>query len=630
MRNNAPVIPPAAADIRGFGYGHSVRQNATLSQAAERLLLIDEVAPTERSAATARGEDRGRENKSMNEEFDFIVAGSGGGSMCAGLVLRNAGKSVLILEKMAQVGGSTARAGGVMWVPANRFMARDGVADSIEQATAYLDATCGTSLDAPGTSPERRATYLSEINPMIDFLVEEGIPFDRNRYWPDYYDERPGGVEAGRTVSAAMFDVNELGPWKDKLHDNNISIPARFDHLFKITLFKRSWLGRVLMFRTGLRIALAKVTGKKWVIGGTALQGRMLQAALAKGINIRLEAPVTELIIEDGVARGVVTQRDGKPWRIGARLGILLNTGGFAHNQEMRDRYIPNTRAEWSHAAPGDTGDMHRELMRIGAAMGQMDEMVGGQMTVPPGAGPKAIQQQLGKPHAFLVDQSGVRYMNEGGSYMLFCQNMLARHREVPAIPSWMIFDSQYLADYMLANTMPGTTKPRSWLDEGYMRKGATIEELARACGMPPETLRGTTDRFNGFARNGVDEDFGRGKRAYDRFLGDYTYRPCPALGPVDKGPFYAIPVVPGDVGTYGGAVTDCDARVLREDGSVILGLYATGTTTASVMGRVYPGAGSSIGPAFLWGYVAAKHALLNEAKPPASTLAESKQVRAH
>lgn len=296
--------------------------------------------------------------------------------------------------------------------------------------------------------------------------------------------------------------------------------------------------------------------------------------------------------------------------QIGARLGVLLNAGGFAHNQEMRDRYIPNTSKDWTHAAPGDTGDMHREMMRIGAAMAQMDEMVGNQMTVPPRAGPQGIQTQLAKPHAFMVDQSGVRYINEGGSYMEFCQGMLKRHLEVPAIPSWMIFDSRYMADYMLANTMPGLKKPARWYDENYLRKGQTIEELAKVCGLDPRALRTTTDRFNQFAKNGVDEEFGRGDRAYDRFIGDYTHRPSPALGAVDKAPFFAVPVVPGDVGTFGGVVTDVDARVLREDGGVIAGLYATGTTTASVMGRAYPGAGCSIGPSFTWGYVAARHAL--------------------
>jgi 3-oxosteroid 1-dehydrogenase len=545
----------------------------------------------------------------MDETYDFVVVGSGGGSMCAGLVMRRAGKSVLILEKTDLVGGSTAKAGGVMWIPNNRFMARDGVEDSYEKATAYLDSVVGDHDDTPGATRERRQAYLREAPEMVDFLVGQGIRLTRVETWPDYNDEKPGGSEPGRTVVAELFDVNELGPWKKKLRPNAFQVPAPLADAMLLPLFKRSWKAKGIMLKTGWRGLTARLTGKHWVTAGAALQGRMLQAAIKAGIEIRTDSPVKQLIVEDGAVTGVVAVRDGKEVRIGARSGVLVNAGGFAHNQAMRDRYIPNTKVEWTHAAPGDTGDMHQELMRIGAAMAQMEEMVGNQMIIPPDVGPCGVQMQMSKPHAFMVDQSGVRYQNEGGSYMTFCQGMLARHQTVPAIPSWMIMDSQFLREYMLANSMPGTNKPQSWYDSGFLHKGDTIEALARSIGVDPAALKATTERWNGFVRNGRDEDFHRGDRAYDRWLGDFTHGPNPTLGTVEEAPFYACPVVPGDVGTYGGVVTDAYARVLREDGSVVPGLYATGTTTASVMGRSYPGAGCSIGPAFTWGYVAAKHA---------------------
>jgi 3-oxosteroid 1-dehydrogenase len=381
--------------------------------------------------------------------------------------------------------------------------------------------------------------------------------------------------------------------------------------MLALPLIKVSGRAKAAALKVGLRAAMAKLTGKRWATAGAALQGRMLQAALRAGVDIRIEAPVQSLIVEDGAVTGVVTQKDGREWRVGARLGVLVNAGGFAHNQDMLDRYIPDVRAEWSWAAEGDTGDMHRELMRLGAAMAQMEEMVGNQSTTLPGVGPMSIQMQLCKPHAFLVDGAGVRYMNEGGSYMEFCKNMLARNQEVPAIPSWWIMDSQFLAKYMLGHTMPGSKKPAEWFEGRHLRRADTIEGLAAMCGMDPAQLKATTDRFNRFAEQGRDEDFQRGDRAYDsRFLGDPGHSPSPALGTVAKPPFYAAPVVPGNVGTFGGAVTDTSARVLREDGSVIPGLYATGTSTAAVMGRTYPGAGCSIGPSFTWGYVAARHAL--------------------
>ena len=546
----------------------------------------------------------------MDETFDFVVVGSGGGSMCAGLVLRAAGKRVLVLEKTDLLGGSTARAGGVMWIPNNRFMRRDGVPDSFEQAATYLDTVVGDHDDTPGATRERRHAYLSEAPEMLEFLIGKGIQFNRAPYWPDYYTLAPGASEAGRTVLADLFDLNQLGEWKHKLRPNKFTLPTPIVNAMSLPLIKVSWKSKFAALKVVWKGFTGKLTGKHWVTAGAALQARMLQAALREGVELRTHSPVSEVIVENGRCLGVVTVKDGQPWRIGASSGVLLNAGGFAHNQQMRDDYIPHTRKEWSHAAPGDTGDMHREMMRIGAWMAQMNEFVGNQMALPPtDSDPAGMQTQLAKPHAFLVDQSGLRYMNEGGSYMLFCQGQLERHKTVPAVPSWMIMDSQFMRRYMLCETMPGSKKPALWFEQGFLKQGATIAELAAACNLPADALIATTEKFNRYARAGKDEEFGRGMSAYDRFLGDYTHGPNDALGTVEQGPFFAVQIVPGDVGTYGGVVCDANARVMKPDGSVIEGLYATGTTTAGVMGRAYPGAGCSIGPSFTWGFVAAKHA---------------------
>jgi 3-oxosteroid 1-dehydrogenase len=547
----------------------------------------------------------------MDELFDFVVVGSGGGSMCAALFMRSAGRSVVILEKTELVGGSTARSGGVMWIPNNRFMRGAGVADSEEQATTYLNALIQDSPETPGTSPVRRLAYVREGATMVDFLVQQGIKLRRVPYYPDYYDELPGGSKPGRTVIAELFNVNELGPWKPRLRPCFLEMQGALDEFFVVPTFKRSWKGKRMLARILLRTVAAKLTGKHWVTAGAALQGRMLQAALKAGADIRTESPVKELILQDGRVVGVVALVNGKALRIGARKGVLLNAGGFAHNQEMRDRYTPGTRSEWSNSPPGDTGDMHREGQRIGAALAQMEERVGNQMAVPPGHQGilPMVQMELAKPHAILVDQRGVRYMNEGGSYMEFCQGMLRHNRTIPAVPSWMIFDSEYLKKYTLLGTMPGSRKPQSWYDQGFLHRASSIEDLAKSLRMDPEQLRATVTRFNGFVGKNHDEDFHRGVRAYDQWLGDPLNKPSHTLGVIERPPFYAVPVVPGDVGTFGGLVTDEHARVLDERGCVIPGLYATGNTTASVMARTYPGAGSSVGPAFTWGYVAAKHA---------------------
>ena len=554
----------------------------------------------------------------MDEQFDFVVVGSGGGSMCSGLVMRNAGKSVVILEKTDLVGGTTARSGGVMWIPNNSLMAKDGVEDSVEKSMAYMNATAGSSENAPGASPARLRAYVTEGPKMVDFLLAQGVKLKRIKYWPDYYDERPGGSVPGRTVVAELFNANELGSERKRLRPNYLLLPASLDELFTVATFNQSLKGKLAMLKVGFRGFWAKLTGKDWVTCGGALQGRMFQAALKAKIDIRTNSAVKSFIMEDGAVKGVVTTKDGKDWRIGANLGVLVNAGGFAHNAEMRAKYQPGTSVKWTGTAPGDTGEMIQELMKMGAATAQMDEMVGNQMAIPPGCENKGDglpfitvgqQMDIAKPHSILVDQSGVRYMNEGGSYMEFCKLMLERNKTVPAVHSWWIVDEQFMKSYMFAQTMPGAPKPKAWYDAGFLTKADTIEDLATKLKIEPATLKATVDRYNGFVANNRDEDFHRGERAYDNFLGDRFHHPSGTLGKIEKGPFYALPVVPGDVGTYGGVVTDEYARVLKEDGEVIPGLYATGVTTASVMGRYYPGAGASVGPSFTWGYVAARHA---------------------
>jgi 3-oxosteroid 1-dehydrogenase len=550
---------------------------------------------------------------SADETFDFVIVGSGGGSMCAALVVQSMGFRPLILEKTDVFGGTTARSGGIMWIPNNRFMKRDGVADSTEQVMTYLDHVVGDHADTPGATRERRLAYVTEAPKMIDFLVDQGIELNRHPYWPDYYDDQPGGLKEGRTVFAELFDASLLGPARMKLRPNYVSVPVKSQEMWDLPLFKTTFLGKWTMAKVVLRIATAKLTGADWVGGGAALQGRMFHKVLQAGVDMRTNADVQGLLTDDaGRIVGVLAKIDGRQRRIAARLGVLINAGGFAHNQGMRDKYQPGTSAQWTATCPGDTGEMIQEMIRLGAAIAQMEEMVGNQAALPPELPDRIalVVSEIAKPHSLVVDQSGERYTNETQSYMSFCQDMLARNKTVPAVPSWLIFDSQYMARYMVAGTLPGSRKPQAWYDRGWLKKAASIGELAYQLGIEPAKLNATVERFNGFARSGKDEDFHRGGRAYDRFLGDRAQTPSPAMAPLEKALFYAYQFYPGDVGTYGGVITDVHARVLREDGTVIAGLYATGTSTASVMGRAYPGAGASVGPSFVWGYVAAKHAI--------------------
>lgn len=552
--------------------------------------------------------------RGFDETFDFVVVGSGGGSMCAAVVARSAGKTALVLEKTNLIGGTTARSGGVMWIPNNPFMKKAGVPDSLEAATQYLDAVVGNHNDTPGASKARRKAFLEEGPKMLDFLISKGLKFSRISSWPDYYDEKPGASVPGRTVVADLFNVNELGEAKALLRPNFLTLPVSLEDALNLPHVKKSWTAKKAIIRMGLRIVASKLTGKNYVTAGAALQGRMMQAALKAGAELRVDSPVKELIVEDGRVTGVVTEKNGKPHRVGARLGVLVNAGGFALNQAMRDQYMPGSSTGHTSVSEGDTGEMIQEMMRHGAAIAQMDSFVGSQLALPPGGEAWPIkpgaQGLTAAPHAILVDQSGVRYLNEGGSYTEYCQRMIERNRESPAIPSYAIFDNRVMKNVMIAGTMPGSSKPAEWTEKGFLHTADTIEGLAASLKIDPAALRGTVERFNGFVAAGADADFKRGARAYDRWLGDPFHTPNPTLGEISEGPFHALTVIPGDVGTLGGVVTDDKARVLREDGSVIPGLYATGVSAASVMGRTSPGSGVNVGPSLVWGYVAAKDAV--------------------
>lgn len=563
-----------------------------------------------------------------DETFDFIVVGSGGGSMCAALVARSKGKSVLILEKTALVGGTTSRSGGVMWIPNNGLMAKDGISDSPEQAMTYLESVVDQSSDAPGATRERLGTYVAEGPKMIDFLLAQGIKLHRFPYWPDYYDANPGGLDVGRAIVADLFDANELGPNKSKLRPNYVPMPGKLEELMKVPLAGVTLKGKRAMSMIGFRMGAQKLLGRDYVTNGAALQGRMFKRALDAGVDIRTDSPVTRILTDSsGAVTGVVARINDQEMTFLARSGVLVNAGGFARNQAMRDKYQPGKRAEWSNTIEGDTGEMIEEMMRIGAAVGQMDEFAGNQMAITPDkpAILHMVMGELAKPYSIVVDQTGERYIREVQSYMSFCKAVYERDKIAPAVPSWHVMDSRFLSRYMVAGTLPGSVKPQDWYDSGFLVKADTLEDLAKACKMQPEKLVKSVERFNQLARAGKDVDFHRGDTAYDRFFGDPTVHPNPNLGTVEQGPFYAYRVYPGDIATWGGVITDTQARVLREDGSVIPGLYATGVSTAPVMGRTYPGPGASVGPSFVWGYVAAKHAMGagNEVSADFSTAAE-------
>ncbi|CAN7491181.1 MULTISPECIES: FAD-binding protein [unclassified Variovorax] len=563
-------------------------------------------------------------NGTWDEAFDFVIVGSGGGSMCAALAAKQLGKRALIVEKQPLIGGSTGFSGGVWWVPNNPVMKRAGVADSAERARQYLDAA--VTYQGPGTSPARRDAFLRNGPKMVEFLEGQGMRFVYADGWSDYYDELPGGEPRGRSLLAELFDTRELGEWESKLSRyKGFSLPLPTDQFPSLMLAKRTWGGKKTALSMVGRMLKAKLTGRRLAGAGAAIQGRMLQIALREQLPIWTDSALAQFVLDGDRVVGVAVQRDGRLVRVQARDGVLMNVGGFSRSAAMRQRFQPQPNsATWTNANPGDTGEAIEWAMALGAAVDCMDEAwwvvtslaPDGQPPKPGGYAadgtplPFMHHLDLSLPYSMMVDQLGERFCDEAGAYMEIGQRMYQRQRETgKAVPSWVIMDSRQRAYYPWGTAQPGQV-PEEWLKSGYMVKAESIDELVKKTGIDGAGLARTLERFNGFCRSGVDSDFGRGSRAFDRCHGDPTVTPNPNLGAIEKPPFYAVRMYPGDVGTAGGVVTDEHARVLREDGSVIHGLYATGNCTASVVGRCYPGAGASIGASFTFGYIAAHHAL--------------------
>ena len=558
--------------------------------------------------------------------YDLVIVGSGAGSVCAALAAQALGRSAVILEKQARFGGSTAISGGVLWTPANPLMAEEGLADDYTRARRYFDAV--VDYEGPGTSSERREAFLKVGPPMVEFLRSHDMAFFRPEGWADYYDDLPGGEPRSRCLMAPLYDARALGPWAPLLARSPVGggMPVHSHELTDLYLMRRTWAGKRMALRLAGRMLEAWLRRRDLVSNGAALQGRLLEIALRQGIPIHLSTPVDDLVVENGRVTGVQIgdSQQGEGRVVHARAGVLLNVGGFSRNAALRQRTgRAPTGDQWTAANPGDTGELLERAMALGAAADNLDAfwwVVTSQH--PDGHWPEGTRMpdgsiapwmhhlDLALPYSIMVDQTGERYCNESASYMEVGERMYARHATgAAAIPSFTIFDGLHRKRYPWGATAPGMT-PKAWIESGYMKRSDTLEGLAAQCGIDPSGLAKTVERWNGFCEGGRDEDFGRGDRVFDRIHGDPSVRPNPNLGSIRVPPFHAVAMFPSDVGSAGGLVTDARARVCRDDGSPIDGLFATGNTTASVMGRSYPGAGASIAAAFTFAFIAAHEAL--------------------
>ncbi len=541
--------------------------------------------------------------------FDVVAVGSGAAGLAAALTAHAGGLRPLVVERASLVGGSTMLAGGGMWVPANRFMLADGDHDSPELALEYLEALVGD--DPPASTRARKEAFVRGVPRAIEFLESQGLRFRRTTGYPDYYPDYPGASTAGRGIESVIFDTTALGGWAAKIPPRRFprSLPMGTLDVSLIVLARRTARGAARLGRIYAHHHLSKLRGQQLVGGGGALVSQLLYQALRRGIPPWLETRVVELVVSRGRVAGVVVERDGERIAIEARRAVHLGAGGFARNEALRQAHQPAPiTANWTSAQVGDLGDGLELGRSVGAATALLDEAWWGPSSLLPG-GPAIFHvSERSKPGSLIVDQSGRRYLNESIDYVLAGQTMFERHREVPAIPSYLVFDQRYRNRYPFGVNLPGRTPPEL-VENGYFKRAESIPALGELLGLPSGRLPATVTRFNRFARRGIDGDFHRGENAYDTYYGDPRVRPNPCLAPLGHPPYYAVALYPGDLGTKGGLVTDEHGRVLRDDGSAITGLYASGNTSASVMGRRYPGPGVTIAPALTFSWLAMRHA---------------------
>lgn len=546
---------------------------------------------------------------------DLVIAGSGGGGMVAALAALDCGLQPLIIEKQPLVGGSTGLSGGIVWLPNNPLMRADGIADSHEDGLAYLADVVG-DIGAP-SSPERREMFLTAGSEMINFLTRKGVQLIRCAGWSDYYPNHKGGNASGRAVEGIPFDAARLGAWRDKVQPplaKNYGYVVLTNELRSVQYFNRAPGAFAVASRVFLRTALARARRRRLLTNGASLIAQMLKALIDLSDGnppLWTDAAMADLVVDEGRVVGVRVVRDGRPVNVEARRGVLLAAGGFGHNKEMRRRYSGNqpNEGKWSIANAGDTGEVLEAAMRLGAKTDLLDEAwwLPSVFIANGGAVAASLGSGRQRPGAIYVDSTGRRFCNESNSYVEVGKAMYANK----AVPCWMIFDEGYVRRYVTsANPLKRNQPlPAKLIESGAVKRAATISDLAREIDLPADELAATIRRFNQFAARGLDPDFGRGQSAYNDCLGDPGYRPNAAIGPLGTAPYYATRVLPADVGTCGGVITNEHAQVLDEDDRVIDGLYATGNTTATVMGRTYPGAGASIASSMVFGYVAARHA---------------------
>ncbi|MCK1388014.1 FAD-dependent oxidoreductase [Bradyrhizobium sp. 21] len=565
-------------------------------------------------------------------ECDVLVAGSGASGMSAAITARYRGLDVLIVEKEPRFGGTTARSGGWLWIPGTSLAKAYGIAETPDQARTYLRHEAGNNFDAA-----RVDAFLSAGPEAVDFFTSKtALRFDMPLVFPDYHAEAPGGTQGGRSMVARPFDGRELG-------DQIKMLGAPLPELTVFGMMLGSGKDIVHFMRATKSLTSAVYVAKRLsrhlmdvlrygrgmtLTNGNALAGRLAKSAQDLKIPMWLSSPVRELTVENGAVTGAIVAREGREVRVRARQGVVLACGGFPHDVERRKKMFPHAPTGNEHHSPGPTGNTGDGLRLAEGAGGHVEERLPNAAAWVPVSlttrkdGSKGVMPHFidrAKPGVIAVMRDGKRFANEGNSYHDFVQAMVKAARPGEEIAAFLVCDHETLRKYGLGCVPPFPMPLGHHLDTGYLMRGDTLEALAAKAGIDAKAFAETVAQFNATAPQGHDAAFGKGSKAYNRYQGDALHGPNPCVAPLENGPFYAIKMVIGDLGTYAGIVTDENARALDAEGRVIPGLYAAGNDMASIMGGNYPGAGITLGPALTFGYIAGRHLADRAAKRDAA-----------
>ena len=556
---------------------------------------------------------------SASDAYDVVVIGAGAGGMTAAVVAAAEGLSVLLIEKTEFVGGTTAWSGGMVWIPVNAGMKQAGIEDSPSAAANYLASTVPETENA-----DLRETFLLRGPEAAKYLeANSEVRLQPVKIYPDYYPDLPGATAGGRVLEPVAFDGAQLGKSFARLRPplpeftlfggmmvNRLDIP----HLRR---FGRSFRSTARSIRLVSRYALQRLRAPRGTTLhlGNALAARLYASLLARNVGILFGTSVERLIVDGDAVRGVCVKDFSGTRPIAARKGVVLATGGFSHDEDLRERFFPSGAGPVSAASPAGTGDGLRAAIAAGASLATA--IASPAYWVPAsrfrradgseGVFPHTVTDRA-KPGIIAVNASGKRFVNEALSYHEFVLAMLRDGNDRENGAFHLVCDRQLLWTYGLGRIKPFTWRIRPYVKNGELIEAPSIDALADRIGVEKSALSTTLERYNAHARTGLDPEFGRGSTIYQRHLGDAGHLPNPCVAPIEQAPYYALRIYPADLGTAIGLRTDCHARVLRKDGAVIAGLYACGNDMGSIMNGNYPGPGITLGPALTFGYIAGRH----------------------